>query len=79
MDLGVLAPFGFFLICPIAMFLLMRFGIGGSGQSDAKLAPLTPVERLARLERRRGGLAEAIVAARAENERGPTGDHVPTR
>lgn len=79
MDLGALAPFGFVLICPVAMFLLMRFGMGASGRADPKLAQLTPAERLARLERQRGELTEAIVAAKAETERGPAGDHVPTR
>lgn len=62
-------PFAFVLACPIAMFLMMRMGIGGTSHGDRDLAKLTPEQRLAHMEMQQSALAKQIAAARAELER----------
>lgn len=67
---GVL-PLAFVLICPIAMFLMMRMGM--SGMSDRGKDRATPEQRLAHLEMEQTALAQQITAARTELERTSAG------
>ena len=65
---GVL-PFAFVLVCPIAMFLMMRMGMSGMSNGGGDLAKMTPEQRLAHLEMQETALAQQITATRTELER----------
>jgi len=58
-------PVALVLVCPIAMFLMMR-SMGGMSHSSSDLTKLTPEARLAHLEVAQAALAHEIGAARAE-------------
>ena len=65
---GVL-PFAFLLVCPIAMFLMMRMGMSGMSHGGGDLAKMTAEQRLAHLEMEQTALAQHITATRTELER----------
>lgn len=62
-------PFAFVLVCPIAMFLMMRIGMPGMSHGPGDLAKLTPEQRLAHLELQQTALVQQITATRTELER----------
>lgn len=65
-------PFAFVLVCPIAMFLMMRMGMSGMSHGAGDPATMTSEQRLAHLETQQTALAEQITATRTELERTST-------
>lgn len=65
---GVL-PFAFVLVCPIAMFVMMRMGMSGMSHGKDDPAKMTPEQRLAHLEMQQTALAQQVTATRTELER----------